>query len=106
MCDKNGIFHTHCGVQSNENNSILAIAAHGDNWIKYSDGRLEQWGTCSGAGQTITLYQPYKDANYMVTVTLADGENNNYCPTIRDRTTTSFYKNDRGQYWHTIGWWK
>ena len=105
-CDKNGSFHSYCGVQSKENNSILTIVAHGDNWIKYSDGRLEQWGTCTGADQTITLYQPYKDTNYMITFTLANGENNNYCTVISNITTTSFHKNDRGQYWHTIGWWK
>lgn len=105
-CDKNGGFHSYCGVQSSENNSILTIVAHGTNWIKYSDGRLEQWGTCTTADQTITLHQPYKDSNYMITVTLAAGENNNYCAVISTITTTSFHKNDRGQYWHTIGWWK
>ena len=105
-CDKNGVFHSYCGVQSSENNSILTIVAHGTNWIKYSDGRLEQWGTCTAVEQTITLYQPYKDTNYMITVTLGLNENNNYCTVIKSITTTGFLKNDRGQYWHTIGWWK
>ena len=105
-CDKNGSFHSYCGIQSQDNNSILTIVAHGNNWIKYSDGRLEQWGTCTTAAQTITLYQPYKDTNYMITVTLGTNENHNYCSTIKDITTTGFNKNDRGQYWHTIGWWK
>lgn len=105
-CDNNGAFHSYCGVQSNANNSILTIVSHGDNWIKYSDGRLEQWGTCTAAQQTITLYQPYKDTNYAVNVTLGANENNNYCPVVVDFTTTSFNKADRGQYWHAIGWWK
>lgn len=104
-CDKNGVFHTSCPVQSAENNSIVTTMAHGTNYVRFGNGLQICWGN-SAVGQTITLPQPFKDANYRITFCQTDGGEHNINNVVTDKTTTSFrfsrgYTGD----WIAIGYW-
>ena len=106
-CDKNGVFHTSCSVQSAEPNSIVTTIAHGTNYMRFGNGLQICWGT-SAVGQTITLPQPFKDANYKITFcqTNVDEHDINQVVRDKDKTTTSFrfsrgYTGD----WIALGYW-
>ena len=104
-CDKNGVFHTSCSVQSAEPNSIVTTALHGTNYMRFSNGLQICWGN-SAVGQTITLPQPFKDANYQIAFCQTDGGEHNINQVVTNKTTTSFmfsigYTGD----WIAIGYW-
>ena len=104
-CDKNGKFHTSCGVSSNENNSIVTTVSHGSDYVRFGNGLQICWGNNS-TGQTITLPQPFKDANYKITFCQTDGGEHNINQVVADKTATMFrfsrgYTGD----WIAIGYW-
>lgn len=101
-CDKNGSFHTSCGVQSNENNSIVTTDSHGTNYVRFGNGLQICWG--SGTGVQV-FPQPFKDTNYMI----ADSDLTYHKYEgmwTSDKTTTQFkINNSDNAQWIAIGYW-
>lgn len=104
-CDKNGNFHSFCGVQSNENNSIVTTVSHGSNYVRFGNGLQICWGN-SLVNKTITFPQPFINNTYRVAFCQTDGGEHNINQVVTDKTTTSFrfsrgYEGD----WIAIGYW-
>lgn len=104
-CDKNGVFHTLCSVQSGEPNSIVTTASRGAGIIRFGNGLQICWGT-SPVNQTITLPQPFINNTYRVAFCQTDGGEHHINQVVADKTTTSF-RFSRGYTgeWIAIGWW-
>lgn len=120
-CDKNGSFHSYCGVQSNENNSIVTTKAHNTNYVRFGNGLQICWGSVR-VGDDSHVYQnlpqAFKDTNYIVTFghqNFTDNTTDFYHPQLTNgkKNTTNFtvYCRNANSYhnadvtWIAIGYW-
>ena len=102
FCDKNGVFHTSCSVQSAEHNSIVTTIAHSTNYMRFGNGLQICWG----AGTGVQVFpQPFKDTNYMIAV--GDTSYHKYEGVWTSEKTTTQFKinNSNNAQWVAIGYW-
>lgn len=95
-CDKNGVFHTSCPVQSAEPNSIVTTVSHGTNYVRLGNGIIIQWIYFNNTGPTTwTFPTPFSDTNYAVVSNCALwwGNDSNKKTTSLTITDTNFGDN-------------
>jgi hypothetical protein len=109
-------------VDSNSNVTAKDFQVSGSNsngsYVQFADGTMEEWGTSAsytnGAGVTITLPVPFKDATYIVNQTrVRSGSTNSstsappfaYVVSTSQFTLTSGGTENTPSYWTAIGRW-
>lgn len=120
-CDKNGSFHSYCGVQSSENNSIDTIVEHGQQYIKYGSGLLIQWGVIYNLNtnvRKITLPTAFSNPWYYANVITSYGAATVSDPPSFIDTRFNIYNKQKTYFkvqgnnvnvnvdWFAIGYWK
>lgn len=92
-CDKNGVFHTSCSVQSAETNSILTTVSHSDNYVLLGNGiQIIKGSIDTNVSRTATFEHPFKDTNYVCLAQTSGGtaaETALILITPNNKTTTS-----------------
>lgn len=84
-CDKNGNFHSYCGVQSNEKNSIVTTVSHDTNYMRFGNGLQICWGSVGVRNRTATFQQPFKDTNYSISLVGDYTQTSSSAPTFQKK---------------------
>lgn len=92
----------------NWENSIVTTVSHGSNYVRFGNGLQICWGSVGVGNQTATFQQPFKNADYSVSVVGNYTQTSSNAPTFQNKNTTNFQihsSNAISTNWIAIGYW-